>query len=324
MKRHSAKLIAVFILCALAASGCKKKPSSDSGDGASGGDDLMVYMLPDTNSLDFENVEKLMAAPKLKPRIEKEFNNSARFALLKTAGLSAQDVQHVLDGNGRDGRSITVIRLKKSIEKARITAGATELKAGETTFWKMGKVSIGKAFVAFPKDNIVLMAQMEDDMKAILNKDRKVLVPEALLELAGKVSGGAHWRAQVRSKDAGQFEPPGPDAEAVKAMMNARGSATRMEISGHSVVVTNLTLCENSAAASKVVEYQTKKMAQQKGRIDLELGGGKERYTPAQKEAIRKAIFGVKLKANGSYVESVTDLNLEPFGDADNLPGGLF
>jgi hypothetical protein len=290
-------------------------------------EEMVAFMPSDTTSLNFENIDKQAGIAKFKKIMEKEFNGSPKFALLKSAGLSIDDIKRTLEGNTEKGVNITVVRTKKSVDQGKVTSGADKKDAGGKSYWKVKKGNFGDTFVAFPKDDIMLMVSDEEVMKSTLNKESgKVVINETLQELAKKVGKGDIWHANYNKNSGGggmQFQ--GPDADLMKAMASSKGSAMRIDISSGSVDITNYTLYESSEAASKVAEQQKKKFEEEKSKIEEAFKKLPGNLSEAQKNAIKKAFLSTSISSSGSYVERSGSLDLDAFGDdLENAPFGRF
>ena len=294
--------------------------------GGGGYDKEMLALMPsDVTRIEGDEVEKIADIAKFKKLIEREFNNEGKYGFLKKAGVTIDDIKRTMEGRTEKGENIIVVRLKKDADQGKFTQGGTEAKAGEKKYWKVKQNDSADAFVAFPSDDLVLVVSKEETIKSILNKEEgKIVISETLKELVGKVAGGTHWDAHEnkRSGGMGGFEPQGPDAEFIKASMNSKGGATRIDLSSSSFDVVHYQLYASSDDAKKVYDLGVKKREEAKKNIDQMFNEGmaKSSLTEAQKEAIRKSFRNADYSQSGSYIESSNSLDLGPFEDLEKIP----
>lgn len=299
--------------------------------GGGGYDEEMIAFMPsDTNDLDFENVEKIADISKFKKIAEREFTNDSALRVFKEAGLTVSDISKALKGRTDGGASVTVVRLKKALDKGKVTQGATESKANNKSYHKMHQ-GVGDSFIHFASDKLIVQASTEEVMKTLLNKDEgKVVISEQLQDLAKKVAKGEKWTAHV-TKNAGggaAFDIPGmsqDDKDVFRIMQSAKGNAMRIDISSSSLDITHYTLCADSESANKIVEIRKKKRDEEKGKVEQMFnnqGPGGKNLTDAQKAALKKMISNADISKSGSYLEISTSLDLGPFTDElDGIPG---
>jgi len=286
---------------------------------AAGYDSEMVALMPsETSSMHFSNIEKAATHERSKKYAETSFSNNGEYALFKTAGYSVNDLKSTLTGITDKG-SVRIVRMKNSIDKGKMTQGASELKVGDKSYWKVPKKNFGDTFVAFPADSLVLITANEDLLKNLLNKESgKVVISEDLQKLAKSVGGGDFWHAHV-SRNTGS--PNDKATEEQKAYFRVKGNSSQIDLGSTSVTRSETTLCASEADAKLIIEKEKKNRDEDLNKFDERYKDSK--MNDAQKAAIKKAIKDTSISSSGSTVDMSLTLDLTPFNETEEGYGSF-
>jgi len=276
---------------------------------------LLAYMPADATMLLYDDLERIFAdAPRYRKTVEAELRNDSRFSPLAAGGISVDDISRTLMGVNDEGYRIKVFRLKKPIDQDKATQEGTELKAANSRYWRLRPAGAVNVYVAFPEDSLVIVSTSDEIMRSALSREAgRVIVSDTCRRLIAKVSSASHWhvRAEKREKAgfAARINPPSIDQKTEKAMQNCLGKATKMNLFGNTVTVTNYTLCDNSSDAATLVEFYAKMPREPK------VTGPGKKMNEAQREAVRKMLQRWDITRSGDYVESSATLDITPWGD---------
>jgi hypothetical protein len=302
--------------------------------------EMMAYMPESTAIVGGADVEALMKVDMLKEMLDKggagavpgmPGGGGAQDLTkgLKEAGLSFGDISKVMFGTPDDAKKaegwVAVARFKKDVDKGKIAGAlkATEAKEGGKTYYKG---AAGALF--FPKDDLLVLAEKEDTLKKLMNKEEgKVVINDTLKELADKVGGGNVWVAT--SSNPGNAAGLGPigmmtggDADVTNALKNAKGGALKVDIDNSRIKAAVYLKCADSGAASKLADSLNKQLKDAKQKMNEMLskvggGGGPE------VDVMKDAVNSISIDSSGDTFEASGKINYGAIKDKFKGGGGM-
>jgi hypothetical protein len=222
-------------------------------------------------------------------------------------------------GQSKESGSVTVVRLSKSIDKGKATSGANELKENGKSYYKMKDGS----FVYFVSEKLIVEVDREDTMKSILKRDEgKVVISEAMQEVAKKAAKGTTWHAQAGGDihgfagvaAGGEFK----DLEGV--FKNAKGRGGWAKLSSSEVDSGEIIVCADEDGAKKLAEAVEKRIKSEKEKADETISKiNFPGVTDEDKKAMRDEINSRSVSRSGNTVEMTRTMKVR---DKDNDKGG--
>jgi hypothetical protein len=317
---------AVVFLVVWLRSGSKSGGGSGGDESGGGSDDteMLALMPADTTGLQFANIDKIMAAnPKAK--MFNDPKDSLPF-ILNAAGLKVDDVKAVIEGKNEKDESIEATRLKKPVDKAKLTAGSAEQKVGDKAYWKLKGHAAGAIFISFPSDDLVVWARKEETLKNVLTRGLgNVVLSAELRELMKKVNDGQYWQAVTAKAPKTGAKSKGAQINGV-AVSTINRFALQTVFNGTKQTWKTYVVLANNEEAAKVVKELEKNIDKLKEDIASPAKKVKnDKTTDAQWNEFKNAVSNFRISVNGAILErSVTvDFGLfdddKPFVPAESL-----
>ena len=259
--------------------------------------EMLSFMPVETTNLSYMIVEKFYDHPKLKEHTEGTLEYHQNGAILKRNGLSLSDVKSMLFGKKGSDALVTVVRLKKSFDRSKMTSGATELREGNKSYWKL---KTGH-FVTFPSVIVVTEPKIEV-MKTILTKEvGKIVVSEKTKSLIGRVASGDYWHVDELG-------------------IECKGHASRVDIGSQSLSGWTYDIYSSSDIAKKRGDFDKNEMIGTIAFLEAGQARAKAGGNTAERDRMVADVSAYKnatIRVSGEVVENFRTLDLTPFTNYD-------
>lgn len=239
------------ILAGLLATGCKssktdqerapiEQPEANiTAEAARFHDEEMFALLPkDTIELTSEDIASLVSEKLSAERIA-VIAKSDRYHLVLKAGLQINDISRFVEGSNERRQALEVVRLKKEIDAARLTANAKSKAAGDKPYYEIAGEFVAPTYVHFAAKTLIVQSRNEELLRQVLiNTNGKSAIPKDLAELLQHVPSAHHVRATTKP-----FIPwADPNFPITKLAQSIKGSIDSYRIKGEITESTQIML----------------------------------------------------------------------------------
>ncbi|MCE9530161.1 MAG: hypothetical protein K8T89_03345 [Planctomycetes bacterium] len=299
--------------------------------------DMLAYMPADTNMMFGLDVEELLKNDKLKDQWKKakaEKEGKEIVDKLKEADIEDDDISRILYGTKaivdedsfKDSLTM-VIKTKKDYDKEKLIK-AFEMERQE----KNGKIYYkdkrkSDMRVVLPTNRLIVFLGSQKRLDDVLEKDAsKVVISDAMRELAKKMSKGPIWLAidrslfgdelknldQLKGKKDEKGELLAP-TELIDAAKDLRGLGMYVKVDGDKITVKTGMLCKDSDNASKAasaLQAFVDKHRKEKLEEKPELEGALKQLPDEIKKSLNDTLASSATTSSGAMLESSISLNI--------------